>query len=460
MLNCRLSRNISLSASGSGCGATDMGEGIGGIMSPIYVYNIGDVNYLRFTDDNRADDQLSVDEIVSSEAFYSIDFSEATYNETYEDGVWTHTLTLTASNIRVEYEKALADAVGGRYLVSFRPYGSSAFRMFGWRNGASLSYTTDLSNDAKQFTITITDQSEYPLMRVSADNFDVRNKVYTPVYKPDYNQAYCETVSGVQDGYVVARYVPKTNNAGQALDEDNKLCQWSGKKQDAYKLQGQPDGDYRILGTYTSGASYGGLPVRIYDPSICNADIHNSITLNQSSALTLNMTTAISAATFTLNSYNNWNMESSPRYVDVSPNSGGFGEYTVNVTHRGEGGTDRIVFQNHFTQERVTLTVNVNMIKIASSFTFSNGTTEFLLCPVVEGGSQDYTYTVSPSLTVLKDSSGNLVCSPSVSENEQNFTFVLTHRSDSRERVTVSVKILGNNTDPSYSVLSSWCEME
>lgn len=460
MQNCRLTRNISLSnGKGNGCNSFDF-VGVGGMMSPVYVYNLDDVTGLKYAEDNRSDDTLTVDEVITNAAFYSIDFQNATYNETYEDGVWTHTLTLEVSNFQPAYEDALADAVGGRYLVAFRPNGSMDFRMFGWDLGATLSYTSDLNADTKNYTITLSDRSEFPLMAVYFDNFDVKNKVYEPVFKPDYERCYCEVIYDTRDGYAIAMYVPKTNSAGQALDGDNKLCLWSGKKQDAYKLQGQPDGDYNILGTYTSGASYSGLPVRIYDPSICSADIHNSITLNLSSALTVNLTTAISSTTFTLNSYNNWNMVSSPTYVDIDPTVGVFGEYTINVRHHGQGGTDNIVFQNRFTKERVTLTANVNMIKIASSFVFPNGTQQFILSPEVEGGSRNYTYTVSPNLTVLKDSEGNLVCSPNVTDAEQNFTFVLQHTSDARERKEVTVRILGNNSNPSWAVLSSFCEIE
>ena len=106
--------------------------GVGGIRNPIYVYNIDDVENLKFENDNRADDSLVVDTIITDAAFYSIDFSSANYTEEYEDGKWTHTLTLDINNITSLFEDLLSDSVNGRYLVAFNPNGDTDYRMFGW----------------------------------------------------------------------------------------------------------------------------------------------------------------------------------------------------------------------------------------------------------------------------------------------------------------------------------------
>ena len=468
-LLCKLTRNISLNNSSSsggeggssvGCNSTDISMGVGGIRTPVYVYNISDIENLKFENDNRSDYSLVVDTIITSAPFYSIDFTNATYQEDYDDGKWTHSIELSVNNINQEFEDLLSDSVAGRYLVAFRPNGDVDYRMFGWKQGASLTYSLGVSEDSQGYTIRLEDVSEYPLFSVYSDNFNTRDKVYTPIFKPLYSAAYCEIEGGMNDGFAVAMYVVKVNAAGQALDRNNKLCQWSGLKQDAYKLNLiQSDGGYNIIGEYESNAWFEGLPVRIYDLDLCPAYVEGTILINGKSAETLNLNSVTVSSSVTISSENSWTMLSTPNYVTISPTNGVEGNTIVTVYHQGVGGSDEIVFQNRRTKERVTLTVNVNIIKINNSYVFPYGTTQFILTPQVQGGSADYTYTVSPSLSVTKDSNGYLVCSPSVSENEQNFTFVLTHSDDSNEVKQVNVKILGNNANPSWQVLDSFCEI-
>ena len=461
-INCRLTKNISLqSTSGSyGCNSTDLSEGVGGLISPVYVYNIDEVDGLKYENDNRADDTLIVDTIITNAAFYSIDFSNATYNEEFEDGKWTHTLTLTVNNITNAFEDALADAVNGKYLVAFRPNGATDFRMFGWKSGASLDYSMDVNGDSQGYTITLSDVSEYPLMTVYYDNFNVKDKIYTPIFKPLYDVAYCELEDDKNNGYAIAMYVVKVNSAGQALDSDNKLCQWSGKKQDAYKYYLSADGGYNILGTYDGNAVFDGQPVRVFDPTICPSDVQGSITINGASSYTVNLNSSKTFSSVTIASDDSWVMVSTPNYVSITPQNGADGTTIVTVTHHNVGGSEIIVFQNRKTRERVLLTVNVNLIKIGSQYTFQNGTTNFVLTPTVEGVTSGYSYTISPSMTIVKDNVTNyLNCSPSVSENEQNFNLVLTHSNDASEVKNVHITILGNNTDASWQLLASFCEI-
>lgn len=464
-INCRLNKNITLNqlnddGSQSNCNSTDISLGVGGIRNPIYVYNIDDVENLKFENDNRADDSLVVDTIITDAAFYSIDFSSANYTEEYEDGKWTHTLTLDINNITSLFEDLLSDSVNGRYLVAFKPNGDNDYRMFGWKNGAKLDYSLNIAEDSQGYTVEITDESEYPLFSVYNDNFKVKDKVYTPVFKPLYSVSYCEMEGTKNSGYAVAMYVVKVNSAGQALDSDNKLCQWSGKRQDAYKyIETTSDGGYNILGTYNKDAEFEGLPVRVYDLDICPTDVDGTITINEKKIETINLNSSKTSQTVTIKSDNSWTMLSNPTYVTVSPSNGSDGSSTVSVFHNGVGGSDTIVFQNRKTKERVTLYVNVNIIKIDSKYTYPYGTTEFTLTPTVQGGSETYSYTVSPSLSITKTANGYLVCKPTVSQNEQDFMLTLTHDSDSDERKVVSIKILGNNVNPSWQVLGSFCEI-
>ena len=395
-INCRLNKNITLNqlnddGSQSNCNSTDISMGVGGIRNPIYVYNIDEVENLKFENDNRADDSLVVDTIITDAAFYSIDFSSANYTEEYEDGKWTHTLTLDINNITSLFEDLLSDSVNGRYLVAFKPNGDNDYRMFGWKNGATLDYSLNIAEDSQGYTVELTDESEYPLFSVYNDNFNVRDKVYTPVFKPLYSVSYCEMEGTKNTGYAVAMYVVKVNSAGQALDSDNKLCQWSGKRQDAYKyIETTSDGGYNILGTYGKDAEFEGLPVRVYDLDICPTDVDGTITINGKKIETVNLNSSKTSQAVTINSDNSWTMLSNPTYVTVSPSIGSDGSTTVTVFHNGVGGSDTIVFQNRKTKERVTLYVNVNIIKIDSRYTYPYGTTEFTLTPTVQGGSETY----------------------------------------------------------------------
>ena len=286
-LNCRLNRNISFSQpsdSGGtdGCNGQSMSEGVGGI-AKVVVYNISDVPSLTFENDNRADSSLVVDTINSTGQFYTIDFNSATYNEEYDNHKWTHTLTLEVPNISTLFEDILADGVNGKYLVCFLPNGAEDWRCFGWKYGATLDYSLNISPDSLGYTIRLEDVSEYPLFAVLKDNFGSKTKVYTPIFKPLYDIYFCEQgTDGRHTGYLVAMYVVKVNAAGQPLDRNNRLVQWSGFKQDAYKIAGvTSDGGYNIIGTYQKTATFDGKPVRILDYDKCSASVTNSIFINQ-----------------------------------------------------------------------------------------------------------------------------------------------------------------------------------
>lgn len=458
--NCRLNRNISFSQPGSAdsCDGRSL-EGIGGI-SKVVVYNIDDVPSLKFDNDNRVDESLYVDTINSTGQFYTIDFTSATYQEAFENGKWTHTLTLDIQNISTLFEDILADGTNGRYFVCFKPNGGEDWRAFGWKYGAKIGYSMNIQSDSLGYTVTFEDVSEYPLFGVNADNFGDKNKVYTPIFKPLYDVYFCEQSDGHYTGYLVAMYATKVNAVGQPLDSDNKLCQWSGKKQDAYKYSSvSSDGGYNILGTYASSATFDGRPVRILDYDKCSASVTNSIFINQKKNETIELNSTVTTRSFIITSNNNWIMLDDPRYVSITPRNGGNGNTTCYVTHNGVGGTDEIRFLNTETREIVTLIVNVYIISTNTEYIFPYGTTEFILTPTAEGGSKDYTYTVSPSLSVSKDSNKFLVCHPNVSASEQNFRFTLVHVNDNAETKVIDVKILGNNVNPSWQVLSSNCEI-
>lgn len=458
--NCKLSRNISLnpdggSTVGGDCGSAEIAAG--GISERVFVYNIEDIDNLQFENDMRFDNNLIIETIITSAAYYFIDCTDVSYNENQEGNKHTHTLTLTVSNTQPITEDTINDAVNHRYLVAFRSKGAEHYRVFGWKEGAGMSYTMDMDGDTNAYTITFSDESEYALMTCYADNFDLKNKVFTPIFKPLYDISYCETSGGKNTGYCVASYVVKVNSAGQALDRNNKLCAYSRLKQDAYKYELiQSDGGYRIIDTYADNASFDGKPVKVFDNSLCPIDAQGTIVVSPN---IVNLNSTRTSQTLTVTTDDNWKVVNPSQYASINPSIGS-GNTQVEVISSGSGGDDVAVFQNRTTYERVNVQVNVRLIKIRDEYTYQNNIQSFELKPVVEGGSGDYLYSVDQQgLTITKQSDGTLLCivNQTVS-NYRTFTFTFTHADDAQEKKIVAVNIQGDNTEAIWRQMAQYCE--
>lgn len=465
-LNCKLDRNITLSQPNESggtdsCNGQDITMGVGGISSPVLVYNISDVPSLTFEGDNRSDYSLYVETINSIGKFYKVDHTDATYNEEYDNHKWTHSLSLTVANITSLYEDILSDAVNGKYLVCFKPNGAEDYRMFGWKFGATLDYSLNISSDSLGYTITFEDTSEYPLFTVAKDNFGTKDKVYTPLFKPLHEVYYCEQdQEGHHTGYIIAMYVVKVNAAGQPLGSDNKLCQWTGKKQDAYKINTiQSDGGYNIIGTYTKDAVFDGKPVKILDYEKCPANVTNSIFINSKKAETISLNSTISGGTFVITSTDDWMMVTDPQYVTITPVEGVNGNTPCVLHHNGVGGCEQIKFMNKVTSEIVTLDVCINLISVASSYAYKCETNEIVITPTVEGCSSAYTYTISPTPSShSKDESGFIHITPTAGQSVE-YTLTLTHSCDSNEKKVVKVYVLCDDDDPIWQLKQTYCEI-
>lgn len=463
-LNCRLNRNISFNQPGSGgddsCGGQSMSEGVGGI-AKVVVYNISDVPSLTFENDNRADSSLVVDTINSTGQFYTIDFNSATYNEEYDNHKWTHTLTLEVPNISTLFEDILADGVNGKYLVCFLPNGSEDWRCFGWRWGAALDYSLNISPDSLGYTIRLEDASEYPLFAVLKDNFGSKTKTYTPIFKPLYDIYFCEqSTDGRHTGYLVAMYVTKVNSAGQPLDRNNRLVQWSGLKQDAYKIENiSSDGGYNIIGTYGKTAVFDGKPVRILDYDKCSASVTNSIFINQKKNETINLNSTITAGTYTITSSDEWSMVSEPQYVTISPVEGGNGNTPSTFHHNGVGGCDKVEFMNKVTHEIVVLNTCVNIINIGKEYTYPNEVSSTVITPIVKGCDTGYTYTITPSVDSYKDDLGYIHINFPSTDEDLEYTLTTIHDCDSNERKITKIYRQGVGKDPRWILDNNYCEM-
>ena len=467
-LNCRLDRNISLNQPSDtggtdGCNSQDITMGVGGISSPVLVYNIGDVPSLTFEGDNRSDYSLFVETINSTGQFYKVDHTDATYNEEYDTAnhKWTHTLTLTVGNIQPLFEDILSDAVNGKYLVCFRPNGAEDYRMFGWKYGATLDYSVNIQSDSYGYTITFEDESEYPLFTVDRDNFGSKTKVYTPIFKPLYDIYFCEQgTDGRHTGYLVAMYVVKVNSAGQPLDRNNQLCQWSNLKQDAYKITGvTSDGGYNIIGTYQKTATFDGKPVKIYDLEKCPANVTNSIFINSKKVETINLNSTITAGTYTITSSDEWSMVSEPQYVTISPVEGGNGNTPSTFHHNGVGGCDKVEFMNKITHEIVILNTCVNIINIGKEYTYPNEVSSTVITPIVKGCDTGYTYTITPSVDSYKDDLGYIHINFPSTDEDLEYTLTTIHDCDSNERKITKIYRQGVGKDPRWILDNNYCEM-
>lgn len=439
---------------GGNCASTEIAAG--GINERIYIYNIDDVENLQFENDMRFDNNLVIDTIITSAPFYFIDVTEATYNETTDGNKHKHTLTLTVANTQSVTEDTLSDALGNNYLVAFRNKGGDFFRVFGWKEGATLSYTMDMDSDTNSYTITLEDESEYPLMTCYPDNFNLSGKVYTPVFRPLYDVSYCEQSGGINNGYVIASYVVKVNSAGMALDEDNKLCSYSKKKQCAYKYSKTvSDGDYDIIGIYEDNAVFDGLPVKVFDPSLCPIDAKGTITVSPS---TIRLNSYTTSSNLSVTSSNPWKLFNTPTLTSVNPTSGTTSG-SVSVMSNGIGGDETLYFQNRSTYERVEVRVQVRIIKCQQEYSFDNSVKEFDIPITAEGGSEDFTYSVDRTGLTITKSKGNLHCVVSSTASDfRTFTITVRHTDDSAEYKYIAVNLQGVDTNPIWQLVNQYCE--
>lgn len=455
--NCRLNRDITLaSLSDDQCGNGSTVMSAAGIRDGIYVFNIDDVENLVFVEDARPDDNLIINTIVTSEPYYSIGATSLSYTEEYEDGKWTHTLTGTLGNILTEFEDILSDAVNGKYIVCFKPNGEDKYRVFGWRLGASVDYSTSIASDNTTYSITFTDVSEYPLFGCYSDNFKLDSKVFTPTWKGLVSAEYCEVSGGKNTGYLTIGYVVKVNSAGEALDKNNMLCQYSKLPQDAYKLVSASDGGYNIVGTYSAGDTINGVVVRQKNTNVCPLDNAGTISVSDRS-IDLNSTTKLTEE-ITLTSNDPWVLETTPKYCSVNMRGGSAGTNKLIFTY-GNGGAETLTFRNLATGETTLVYVHNNIIKVASEETYPYGTTSVTIPTDVSGDSTKYNVSTTEGSGVVNEDGSFTISIIPTSSDTQTITVTLTHTSDSSEQKKVKIKIVGNDmSQAKWSIISQWCE--
>ena len=416
-----------------------------GLYDGLYVFNIEDVDNLIFSGDSRPDKSLYVDTIVTAQPFYRVDATNITYNEEYDDHKYTHSITASIKSVDNWIEEILQGAVHGKYLVGFKVVGEENYRLVGWKEGLSLDEQLSISKENNAYTLTFGGTTTYPSMECDKTNFDLASKVFEPIFEPlfEANKVTCE------GGWAVANYVVKVNAAHQALDANDKLVQYSGLPQDAYKLEGVSDGGYNIIGTYTSDATFEGKSVRIFDTTLCYVECSISVT---PSTVTLNSSTT--SSTITLLSSDEWELVSYPSYVTLSRTNGGVNDQLVYVYSEGACGSETLTFRNKVGGCTATLGISVNVIKINNVYYYPNGTTSVTLNPIT---CCDYSGTASSGVFTKNFDGSFTVFNIGVSESQQTVTVTLTCGSETK---TVSLVILGIDTTRGRRAISEYCEVE
>lgn len=440
----------------------------GGIADRFYIFNIDDIDGLKFQNDNRSDDNLYVDTIITSQPYFYVDGSGVSYSESQDGAIYTHQLTANVNNIQGIIQDILSDAAPNKYLVCFKPLGSSDWRCFGWKMGATLSHTLDISESASNYVLTFSEESENPLFSVKSDNFNLSNKQFDPHWKPLYDVSGCQLDgNGMQTGWCLALYVVKVSSAGQPLDSANKLCEYTGQPQDAYKYYTATDGDYHIIGTYQDDAVYEGMPVLVFNPEICLPESEGTISFAEE-VVRLNSTTR-QYATVELTSNAAWAMVSeAPEYCTMSPNSGD-GNSTISFYAGRWGGDDVVTVRNLNSYEQTSITIHNRTVIPGVGEEFPYGTEQFNVYCRAYGGSESFTVQVdNPGLTLTPtyDSSDGepvlvgydaIVNDPTV-QTTRTWTFTFTHDDDNEEVKTATYTILAMDTTPFWRLMRQYCE--
>lgn len=456
-INCRLNRNIALNGGTTDC--RGVVEGVGGISSPVIVYNVDSIKSLKYKNDARADDTLEVDTINTTETFYKVECTSASYVENYSDNRWTHTLTVEIGAINQEFEDLIADASNGKFFVAFKPNGATDYRAFGWKKGARMTYVENISTDTLGYTLTFTYESEYPLLIVYADNIGNENTRYDPIPTVGKDDRYvCLYEDDSPTGEAVYAYVPVCNAAGLALDRNNHLCIWSGLPQVAYKYSAvTSDSGYEILDTYGEDATYGGVAVK-FDNPICFDGVE-SILIDGEKRKTIKLNSTTTSSTFTITSTDNWELEGNGEISSVLPTQGEAGDTICSINHFFAGGTETLTFRNMVTDEVVTLDVEVNLIDVQSEFTYDYTSPNAMIHPNVVGCSSDFTYTISPEVTSSVDADGYVTITfPNDAENH-TYTMTITHSCDENETKIVTITKQGEDSTPDWVFQTSYCEI-
>lgn len=390
-LNCCLTNNIYQNTMEEGCGISSF---VTGLQSPLYVFNISDIDSLVFSGDSRVDRSTFIDVINYYHEPYIIAFSEGSYQLSQQGSLYNHQLQIQTSNVSNEVGDILYHAKNGKYLVAF--HSGDEFKVFGWKYGANMQYQTNLGNESANNTINFNDTSIYPLFGCQAENFIHKEDLeYTPIIKlwsDNYrNNAYCEQNGGANTGYLQWKYLVKKNVGGQDLDVDNHLSEYSGKQPSYFRVSGLTEtlSGYELEGEFPSGQTYVSGITMYQKSSNCKLP-DASIRFDGSSNKYVNcFGDAINSAfTNTFTSNVDWNINNNFQYMNTTlPSTGTSTSMTITTTVSNRYfDTDYMRVRGQSGSGQATLTFRNRQIYLPNSSYESVGGSL-----VIQGSLYDYT---------------------------------------------------------------------
>ena len=457
MLNCSLTKNISKECT----------THISGIFDKIYLYDIDYVNGITFGNDTRFDSGESVSEINSSQQFYVWDVSDGEYTEEVDGDEYSHEVVFNIHQTQ-EIEDILSDAKNGRFLVAFKLKSEYRHRLVGWNLGLKLSYTLTVGEEGNYYTITFSNEGVFPSFECDNKIFKRDSMVFEPIYCPEFDMSLCEISSGAFTGYRIALYVTKQNTAGEALDVNNQLCEYSGLQQCAYKYTSAPDGLFVIEGTYSASAVYNGQAVKIYDKTHCQESGTGTITVVPSTyniaahtdpQVTLNVTTE-----------DRWFIDATNSYFTTATPMSGLGDGKVILSWNGKTtqSNEVLFFYNIDTNEKIEVRGSLFCVNVTGDDIIPYKTLSALYNVVCYGGTKEYSVEVYCSTQAVKYHVDYNIYGyisvfiddyTSIPENGATITLKVIHNDNANEVCTKRIKLKGGDPTPKWVEISRECEL-
>lgn len=438
-----------------------------GIKKKVYLFNRNDISGLNFyrdrlDTDTRVDSSTYISSISTSEPFYTIVGNVVTYTEQRNGDNYNHTLTITINTKDYSIDEILYMVKNNKYFVVFEAVGEDNARGFGWGEddeGAEISSSLNISETEDYYTLTITQTTEYPLFSVSKDALDLSKMVFAGNFVPDfvYNIQCKIGLDGDNNGYIMAMTAPYVNSAGQALDRDGHLSEYSGKKQAAKVRNDYVTSEYDIIDTYTVDAVVDGYYTTVYNSEACELPITGSISVTPNTIELFPNNGYY--PTVNVKSSAPWKLDSEPTVCNITP-SEGYDNTNVTVM-RYDGGNETLVFRNRATDITAELKVysytlysSVKSLMIDEAGTY----TVDVLCK----GGTNVGFTVSADTSLAK----NII----VNDNSFTFTvdnvsqnaiinFTIKHKSTDRLSIKVVAQIITENKTPQWVIVSEECEV-
>lgn len=388
---------------------------------------------------------------------FTINADGATFEGTYDASslLYKYTITINVSDVSREIVEALYESHSSRYFVAFRPtLSNDDYIVVGFKNGCELVDSYSIGDGNEATTITLSVQSQYPLLFADERNFN-EAAVRTIIYRPLYTDYFCELEDGTKTGYKIARYATGYDSAGNPLDADGIRCDVSQNQQVAYKLEGEEDGDYEIIGTFSYTDSFNGEPVSTYDLLACNPELTDSISVEPDEIWLNDQNTSEFVQITSTHSWVIDNYSEVGQGLGLYDTLGGNGDQ-VRVWSGGQGGTKKIIFKNSITTATAELTVHINLMAFGEPDQIQAGDL-LVKVPFTHSTESEPTFTTNNDNYTVEGFDDEFVYVSSESYNGTDFTITATVGEYSVSKA-IYMPTLGN-TDPVYMAVSRECSI-